>query len=287
MGPKEHHSVATEDPAAAAGQSRAQRVREELPYLRRYARALTGDQESGDHFTVVTLEKILADRTSLDGGSSPRVALFRTFHAVWVNEGALASGSAGVSAEPTQEARVRMHVSGLTPNSREALLLSTLEEFSPDEIGEIMDIALEAAGELVQLAHREMQAGVRGRVMIIEDEALIALDLATIVEELGHSIVGVARTVDEAIALGRSAPPDLILSDMQLADDSCGLDAVNLLVGEFGARPVIFITAFPERLLTGDKPEPALLITKPFRRSQVALAISQGMFFASMEKLLV
>ena len=43
--------------------------------------------------------------------------------------------------------------------------------------------------------------------------------------------------------------------------------------------PVIFITAFPERLLTGERPEPTFLITKPFQRSTVKAAISQALFF--------
>jgi hypothetical protein len=48
---------------------------------------------------------------------------------------------------------------------------------------------------------------------------------------------------------------------------------------------VIFVTAFPERLLTGKRPEPAFLITKPYVEDQVRSAVSQAMFFASTETL--
>src|SRR5690606_16919198 len=184
------------------------------------------------------------------------------------------------------EQRAQMHLSKLTPNSREALLLSTIEEFSNAEIAEIMRIDENEVADLIDAAHREMEDSVRGRILIIEDEALIALDLRSIVEDMGHTVIGVARTMDQAIEMGRREQPDLILSDMQLADGSRGVDAVNVLLDEFGVKPVIFITAFPERLLTGERPEPALLITKPFRRAQVSSAISQGMFFASLEPLL-
>ena len=73
-------------------------------------------------------------------------------------------------------------------------------------------------------------------------------------------------------------PPGLVLADIQLADDSSGIDAVKDILAEFSV-PVIFITAFPERLLTGTRPEPTFLITKPFQRSTVKAAIAQALFF--------
>ena len=124
-----------------------------------------------------------------------------------------------------------------------------------------------------------------GSVMIIEDEAIIAMDIESIVAEMGHRVTGIARTRDEAVKLGKADVPDLILADIQLADNSSGIDAVNDLLNELGMRPVIFITAFPERLLTGDKPEPAFLISKPYSVDQVVSAVSQAMFFSSTETL--
>jgi len=114
--------------------------------------------------------------------------------------------------------------------------------------------------------------------MIIEDEPLIAMDLEALVESLGHSVTGIARTRDEAVALAGSKRPGLILADIQLADGSSGLDAVNDLLATFQA-PVIFITAYPERFLTGERPEPAFLIAKPFQPANVSAVISQALFF--------
>ena len=85
--------------------------------------------------------------------------------------------------------------------------------------------------------------------------------------------------------LGKQTQPDLILADIQLADNSSGIDAVNDLLKAIGDVPVIFITAFPERLLTGERPEPAFLISKPYKEDQVKSAVSQAMFFASTETL--
>jgi DNA-binding LytR/AlgR family response regulator len=77
----------------------------------------------------------------------------------------------------------------------------------------------------------------------------------------------------------------MILADIQLADKSSGIDAVNEILAELGDRPVVFITAFPERLLTGERPEPAFLITKPYSEDQVRSAVAQAMFFTSTETL--
>ena len=141
------------------------------------------------------------------------------------------------------------------------------------------------AEQLVGLARQEMADAVSGRVLIIEDEAIIAMDLESIVADLGHRVTGVARTRDAAIDLAKKDTPDLVLADIQLADNSSGIDAVHDILKELGDRPVIFITAFPERLLTGERPEPAFLISKPYSEEQVRSAVSQAMFFSSTETL--
>ena len=125
----------------------------------------------------------------------------------------------------------------------------------------------------------------KGRIMVIEDEAIIAMDISAIVEEMGHDVTGIARTRDQAVELARKDMPDMILADIQLADKSSGIDAVSHILSEMGEIPVVFITAFPERLLTGERPEPAFLITKPYTEEQVQSAVSQAMFFASTETL--
>ena len=229
-----------------------------IPYLRRYARALTGSQTSGDNFAAASLEAILTDRSVLDG-TDVKTGLFRVLYGIWSSAGApVEEGENGA------RAKAQRHLAKLTNNSREALLLYTIEGFSYDNIGTIIGIETHEAEELVAIARREMADSVTGSVMIIEDEAIIAMDIESIVADMGHRI---------------------ILADIQLADNSSGIDAVNDLLAELGHRPVIFITAFPERLLTGDKPEPAFLISKPYTEDQVISAVSQAMFFSSTETL--
>ncbi|WP_108485195.1 response regulator [Oceaniglobus ichthyenteri] len=261
----------------------SEQIGSDLPFLRRYARALTGSQETGDRYAAATLEAILVERSIFDNAMQPRVALFRAFHLIWA--------TAGAPTADTEDPITRLesaaldHMAGLTNNTREALLLSTIEEFTFQEIGQIIDVTTDEARELVDVAIREMQASMTGKVMIIEDEAIIAMDIHSIVTEMGHEVTGIARTRKAAVDLGTQNRPDLILSDIQLADNSSGIDAVADLLAQFDDIPVIFITAFPERLLTGDKPEPAFLISKPYTEEQVRSAVSQAMFFSSTETL--
>ena len=255
-------------------------VARHLPYLRRYARALTGNQTSGDRYAVAVLETVVADPDLLLKHDDPKVSLFSVFHSIWSTSGAPVAEADGGLAVAAQA-----HLASLTPNSREALLLNTIEGFDLPALSAIMDVDATEARHLVDVALREMEASVRGSVLVIEDEAIIAMDISAIVEGMGHSVTGNARTHVEAVELASMDRPDLILADIQLADNSSGVEAVNEILGQFGDIPVIFITAFPERLLTGNRPEPAFLINKPYTEEQVRSAVSQAMFFSSTDTL--
>ncbi|WP_415922102.1 response regulator [Tateyamaria sp. SN6-1] len=254
----------------------ADKIGPNLPYLRRYARALTGSQTRGDGYAATALEAILTDPTLFSDDVSPKVALFAVFQTIWTSSGAKLSDD-----EDGPAARAQSHLATLTEGTREVLLLRTLEEFTPEQTAHIMRRDEDEVAELLEIAYREMAKSVSGSVMIIEDEALIAVDLESIATDLGHQVTGVARTETGAVELFERQRPDLILSDIQLADGSSGIDAVNRITEKAGDIPVIFITAFPERMLTGEGPEPAFLISKPYTEEQVRSAISQAMFFAS------
>ncbi len=257
------------------------RIAEALPYLRRHARALSGNQSLGDRYAAETLATILEDRAVLDPDLSPRVALLRAFHRIWASAGA----PRGNPEPGTLQARAERHMAQLTPRSREALLLHTIEECGLADISAIMDITEAEAERLVAAAMAEMRSTVRGTLIIIEDEGVIALDISNIATEMGHKVLGTARTHDQAVTLAEHHPPQLILADIQLADDSSGIEAVTEILGRLPGIPVIFITAYPDRLLQGERPEPAFLITKPYSDAQVRSAISQAMFFSSTEPL--
>ena len=254
----------------------SEQVTAHLPYLRRFARATTGSQKSGDAYVASTLEAILADPTILPSNLSVRVALYRTFLKI-VNSIKLNDRSSADVSQPRLDAAKR-NLGALAPRARQAFLLVAVEEFSPQEAAQILDVDDTKLEKLIDEAGREIARQLATDVVIIEDEPLIALDLERLVTALGHRVVKIARTERQAIEAVRRARPGLILADIQLADGSSGLDAVNEILRTFTV-PVIFVTAYPQRLLTGTRPEPTFLITKPFHAEYVKAVISQALFF--------
>ena len=256
--------------------SLGQQLAPHLPFLRRYSRALTGSQSHGDRYVRATLEAIVAAPEEFPRDVDPRLGLYRTFHAIWSSTQVDEPGEPGDASEQEMVARARL--ARMTPLSRQALLLTAMEGFTPEDAAYVVGVPAEQVESLVDQAMTEIEHQTRARVLIIEDEPIIAMDVETIVRDLGHEVTGVAVTRDEAVQLAMEDRPGLVLADIQLADDSSGIDAVKDILAEFRV-PVIFITAFPERLLTGERPEPTFLITKPFQRSTVKAAISQALFF--------
>ncbi|WP_136161686.1 response regulator [Sphingomonas flavalba] len=256
--------------------SLGQKLAPHLPFLRRYARALTGSQSHGDSYVKAALEAIIEAPEQFPADVDPRLGLYRTFQAIWssANPELDDGGAQAVGREGIASARL----SRITPLSRQALLLTAMEGFTAEDAAYLVDSTPAEVDELVADALAEIARQTRSRVLIIEDEPIIAMDLETIVRDLGHDVTGIAVTRDEAVAQALADRPGLVLADIQLADDSSGIDAVKDILARFTV-PVIFITAFPERLLTGERPEPTFLITKPFQRATVKAAIAQALFF--------
>ena len=249
-------------------------VAQYLPFLRRYARALTGNQASGDAYVAATLEALIADPAVIEDARGPRVALYRLFTKIW--NSLSVNGMAGRVRDATLPGEQKL--ANITPLPRQAFLLVALEGFSEPDAAHVLDIDVMKLRGLVEESGRELAAEIATDVLIIEDDTFIAMELETLVEGLGHRVLGVARTHAEALALTKTKRPGLILADIQLADGSSGLEAVNELLASFEA-PVIFITAYPERFLTGERPEPAFLIAKPFQPATVSAVASQALFF--------
>ena len=256
--------------------SLGQQIAPHLALLRRYARALTGSQERGDTHVRATLQSIVDSPDDFPGGGDVRLGLYRTFQIIWNAGNASSDVSAADASDREHVAQARL--ARITPRSRQTLLLTAMEGFTHEDAAFLLDVQPNEIVRLLDEALAEIEAQTRSEVLIIEDEPMIAMDLETIVRDLGHEVTGVAVTRDEALAAVDARRPSLILADIQLADDSSGIDAVKDILAQF-AVPVIFITAFPERLLTGTRPEPTFLVTKPFQRATVKAAIAQALFF--------
>lgn len=235
-----------------------QQIRSELPNLRRYGRAIAGKQSTAD-CAVIMLMHQYAGRNSPDFEPDRlRLALYRDLSA---------------TLSESTDTNVQ------TPNSRRAHFLTEVQRFTFEETGYILNVSEHGARELHERARDEIKNADKARVLIIEDEAFISMHLWSLVEDSEHSVTAVARTRDEALAAVREEKPTLILSDIQLADGSSGIDAVDDISKDCDA-PAIFITAYPDRLLTGDRTEPLFLINKPFRDNEISATVSQAIFVA-------
>jgi DNA-directed RNA polymerase specialized sigma24 family protein len=251
------------------------RIAPHLPYLRRFSRATTGSQTSGDAYVAATLEALIADVSIFPEASSDRIALYKLFSSLF------SSSSVKVPAPTSSfawEQRAARNLSSLSPKPRQAFLLVSVEGFSNEQAAEVLSVTKDEFRALLNEASVEISRQVATEILIIEDEPLIAMDIEQLVEGLGHKVMGIARTHREAVAMFSKHQPRMILADIQLADGSSGIDAVNDILSSHSV-PVIFITAFPERLLTGERPEPTFLVTKPFNPDMVKALISQALFF--------
>jgi CheY-like chemotaxis protein/DNA-directed RNA polymerase specialized sigma24 family protein len=255
----------------------AHAIAEHLPYLRRYARALSGTQVSGDAYVRACLEAIVADAAVLGTDVPPRVGLYRLFHRLW---GATDLEARPLhNAAPHKEVAMARRLEDLTPAHRQALLLTAMEGFSAKQAAQILGAAEAQISDMVGQAVREISNQPSTKVLIIEDEPIISLDLQSIVGEMGHTVAAIATTRDEAVSAARRTKPGLVLADIKLADGSSGIDAVRQILSEVQV-PIVFITAYPERLLTGERPEPTFLVTKPFVSETIRVAVSQALLFA-------
>jgi DNA-directed RNA polymerase specialized sigma24 family protein len=252
-------------------------VAPQLPYLRRFARALTGSQDQGDAYVVATLETFVADPSTFRRDIPAKAAVYHTFLNVW-NAMPLNQKPDPIDSGDGNVAVAHRRIETLTPLPRQAFLLAAVEEFSTSDMAAVLQRTEAEVRNLVDTAGREISEQIAAKVLIIEDEPLIALDIENLVLDIGHEVVGIAATRREATALAEKTKPGLVLADVQLADGSSGVDAVNDILKSINV-PVIFITAYPERLLTGERAEPAFLVTKPFKPEMVKAIISQALFF--------
>jgi CheY-like chemotaxis protein len=229
-----------------------------LPYARRYARALTGSQSGGDRLVADSLREMLTDGAA----DAEPVELRRTFYAKVTRR--------FNRMEDHQDAPHE-----LSAAQRQLLLLTSLEELRVEEAAPILSMTAWQAEQHLLAARERLREAAATDVLIIEDEPIIAMDIEELVQNCGHRIVGVAATEEEAVAIAARTRPGLILADINLGAGGDGTAAVARIL-ERHRVPVIFVTAYPERLLTGEAPEPAFVITKPFEPVTLAIATYQA-----------
>jgi CheY-like chemotaxis protein/DNA-directed RNA polymerase specialized sigma24 family protein len=246
----------------------------QVPYLRRHARLLTGSQEVGDEYVRICLEMVVAEPHHLANGDL-KVQLFRAFHAVWRVVTTTINDSSPLECVDLSE-RLEQGLSALPPLERRVLLLAVVEKFTHPEIARILDLDEAEVGELLARARRDLHEQVSVSVLIIEDETLIAMELSRIMQDMGHTVAGVASREATALEQAEQSSPGLVLCDIKLLDDDNGIAAAQRILQRFDV-PVVFVTAFSEMLLTGGRLEPAFVVSKPFDEETLKVTVAQAL----------
>lgn len=246
-----------------------------IPRLRRHARLLSGSQQVGDEYVRICLELISAEPRHLDDGPVP-LQLFRTFHQVWAAVATTLERERSPDEDEDPESRLEQGLAALPSLQRRVLLLQVVEEFSPDEVGKILTLDPALVRALVAEAREELVKDVTVPVLIIEDEPMIAMELSRIVRSMGHTVAGVASRESSALAQAQKRRPGMVLADVQLIDDDNGIVAAQSILERFDV-PVVFVTGFPERLLTGGRLEPAFVVAKPFDEEALKVTLAQAL----------
>lgn len=250
-------------------------VKKIIPFMRRYARATMGSTEAGDQIAEHALIAVFRHENGKETHSNPRLALFRAMQDMRAKQ---------IRDQAPDQAAARRHVdeslAALPQVSRDAYLLRAFEQFSDREIAKILGRQTSEIGPLIVAARHSLSNMITRKILIIEDELCVAQEISDIVTGMGHCVIGNAPTKEDAVEIAECEEPDLIMSDIQLARSGSGIQAVNAILKLHPLTPVVYVTGFPERLLTGKGPEPAFLVTKPYTSDQVRTAVSQAMFFA-------
>lgn len=241
-----------------------------MPWVRRYGRALTKSQIIGDGMAARALQTARRDITVMSV-KSIRIALFRALHEVWTRP---SPNQMGLTA-------ARERISRLTPGALETLLLRAIEELPFEEIAEILHVPEAYGPVLFETALQELPIQTARRVLIAESDTLIAMDMAECVSDMGCSVTGVARTVVQALKLASEDPPNLIISALDLADNSHGSALFEQMKRNGSGIDVVITCTRPESLLSGVVNEPLYVINQPALSMQVRSALGQALILTS------
>lgn len=233
-------------------------IESHLPALRRFAWAYTGSRTAGDDAVSIFLKACISQSDIFKSPLAHKVRLFQLLH---------------------RQIKLRTHVhetiEQLGRQVRSVFLLSALEHFSTSDIAAIIGEPETRAVFLLRHAETQSQRNEAMEVLIIEDEALIAMELKAIVEKMGHRVVGRAATQRQAMMLAKQLKPDLVLADVQLAGGDSGIQAVSDLRKLSDIEPV-FVTAFPDRVSKSMDSSPLFIISKPFAPDLIETTLSQA-----------
>lgn len=244
----------------------------ETAFLRQYARAVVSDQLLGDEIVAAALSDF--DPAAIAGFDDRRrkIALFRAFYEIWRRARVGGEGAPAF----TREALLASQPN-IAPPERQLALLVDVVGIGADMAADLLELDVNEARRLLSEEREALEKRkVEGSALVIEDEPLIAMDVSTLLESLGLKVVATARTADAAVAKAAEHRPEVVLADYDLGAGKTGLDAIKTIVSDM---PVIavFLTAYPDEVLSGADNEPTFVLAKPFNERALRTAVLHGL----------
>jgi DNA-directed RNA polymerase specialized sigma24 family protein/CheY-like chemotaxis protein len=210
-----------------------------LPRLRRYAAAITGSSRTGDRYIELCLETLIQEPRRLTWQRSLAVQMFELLHE--------AIDACGLEDEPLVELDrgLGQAILRLSTDDRRLALLTLLEGFSLDRAAGMLGMSVSEAYRRLAAACSALRDVCVARILIIEDKKSLADDLADLINQSGHTLIGVAADTRSAAAMAQRRRPDLVVADLHRGMG--GIGPVRAML-EGAAMPVIFLGGRPAAL---------------------------------------
>lgn len=258
----------------------ANELYDHLPFLRRYARALTGSTERGDDLVTrgVEVAMMAPSRFGLDKGEGARLSLYALLHLLFDEDRETGADDERHEGRPVASPHpIERALATLPELYRRMYLLITLEELSQAEAAQVLHLT--AADALVTLkeARERVRSALTQRVLVVEDNPVLAMEIGELVADMGHVVCGTAVNEQEALELLEAESPTLALLDVRLADGGSGVEIARRLRRVRSLR-TIFVTAFDGDLEELGARHLGQIVRKPFTNDAIRAAISRAVF---------
>jgi CheY-like chemotaxis protein len=259
----------------------ARQLQAHLPYLRRYARALTGATDRGDDLVTRCVEVAMMAPTRFGLAEESRVPLYALLNLLFDEDaggdtGGDGDGEGGGRPAPSPHP-IERALSRLPEMERRVYLLVALEDLSLPDVAQVLHIGPAEAAQLLTQSRNGVRGALTQRVLVVEDNPILALEIGSLVTDMGHVVCGTAANEREALELAETERPTLALLDVRLADGDNGIAVARALRQQKALR-TIFVTAFDDELLERDARHLGQVVRKPFTADAVKAAISRAVF---------
>ncbi|MGH7013893.1 MAG: hypothetical protein ACREEL_07015 [Stellaceae bacterium] len=240
-----------------------------MPRLRRYAAAVTGSSHTGDRYIELCLETLIQEPGRLDARRPTAVQLFDLLHDAIDACGLEDEASADIEFD----GNLSRAILRLQPTDRRLVLLTLLEGFSLERAADMLVLPKGEARRRLAASCAVLRDICVARILVIENKKPLANDLADLISQSGHTLLGVAADTRSAAALAQRRRPDLIVVDLHRGMG--GIGPVRAML-EGDDMPVVFLGGRPAALRRRDAP--VFVIDDPHDIRVVEDAINRALF---------